>query len=218
MNATQKLLSLALVSVVMFATTGCKDDEQPEPVIATTINDLPADPATSFDPNSGQPTGYTNKFTFFSFKTGAQVDHADSATTKWDLAFRSTTIIVNSGTSGPGTAQAQIVDGIFDELAEAPADGYKSDDDVSPIGPPPNTSLAIATGSGKGWYTYDGPSQVNKPTAGKVFLVKTSDGRYVKMEILSYYKGAPATPTFNNEARYYTFRYVYQPNETRSFK
>ena len=59
---------------------------------------------------------------------------------------------------------------------------------------------------------------VNMPTAGKIIVAKTSDGRYAKMEILSYYKDAPATPTFNNEARYYTFRYVYQPNDTRSFE
>ncbi|MBK7652567.1 MAG: HmuY family protein [Flammeovirgaceae bacterium] len=99
----------------------------------------------------------------------------------------------------------------FDELAEAPETGYLSDNDVAPIGGAPNTNLAIHTGSGKGWYTYDGAGMVNKPTAGKIILVKTSENRYAKMEILSYYKDAPANPTFNNTARYYTFRYVYQP-------
>lgn len=214
----RRLFSFSLIIAAVFALSACKDDPQPDPIVATTIADLPADPATGFDSGTGQPTGYTSKFTFFSFKTGAIVDHADSATNKWDLGFRASTIIVNSATSGPGTSQVQIVNGIFDDITEAPAEGYKSDNDPSPIGGAPNANLAIPTGSGNGWYTYDGTAQVNKPTAGKVILVKTSEGRYAKMEILSYYKGAPPSPTYTNTPRYYTFRYVYQPNDSKSFK
>ena len=35
-----------------------------------------------------------------------------------------------------------------------------------------------------------------------------------KVEILSYYLGAPENPdAFTDPSRYYTFNYVYQPNE-----
>ena len=210
-------MSLILVAGFIIAFTGCNESEDPLPVVAVTFTNLAADPGTGFNPANGQPTGLTRKFTFFSFKTGEIVANIDSATNKWDLGFNGTTIIVNSATSGPGTAQAQIVSGIFDELATAPDAGYLSDNDPAPIAGAPNANLAIPTGSGKGWYTYDGVNMVNKPTAGKIIVVKTSEGKYAKMEIISYYKDAPANPTSANIARYYTFRYVYQPNDTMSF-
>jgi HmuY protein len=217
MNLIKSVLSFVIVAGFAILFAGCQEDEVTLPVVATTFSNLAADPGTGFNPSTGQPTGLTRQFTFFSFKTGDIVANADSATNKWDLGFNGTTIIVNSATSGPGTTQVQIVNGIFDELLEAPADGYKSDNDPAPIAGAPNANLAIPSGSGQGWYTYDGAAQVNRPTAGKVIVVKTSEGRFAKMEIISYYKDAPANPTSSNLARYYTFRYVYQPNDTRSF-
>jgi len=217
MNLIKSILSLALIVGLTIVFTGCDEEVDPLPIVATTFTNLAADPGTGFNPANGQPTGLTRKFTLFSFKTGEIILNADSATSKWDLGFNGTTIIVNSATSGPGSSQAQVLSGIFDELSTAPETGYKSDNDPTPIAGAPNANLAIPTGSGQGWYTYDGTNMVNKPSAGKIIVVKTSEGRFVKMEILSYYKDAPANPTFNNEARYYTFRYVYQPNETNAF-
>jgi hypothetical protein len=215
----RSVIPIALLGVCAFSFVGCSDDD-PEvtPVVSTTFSNLAADPGTGFDPASGQPIGTTAKFTFFSFDTGEIVANADSATDAWDLGFRATTIIVNNTTSGPGNAQVQIMDGIFDELAEAPEAGYLTDNDPSPIGGAPNANLAIPTGSGLGWYTYDGGAMVNRPTAGKIIMVKTSAGHYAKMEILSYYKDAPANPVNTDIPRYYTFRYVYQPEDTRSFE
>jgi hypothetical protein len=37
------------------------------------------------------------------------------------------------------------------------------------------------------------------------------------MEVISYYKGAPAQPVSTDESGYYTFRYVYQPDGSRGF-
>ena len=53
--------------------------------------------------------------------------------------------------------------------------------------------------------------------AGKVFVVKTHDGKYAKFEILSYYKDAPATPDATSVGRYYSFNYAYQANSTTTF-
>jgi hypothetical protein len=217
MNSVKSIFAgLSAVAASAFF-IACDKEEDPIPVVSSTFTNLAADPGTGFNPNTGQPTGLTRKFTLFSFKTGAVVANTDSATNKWDLGFNGTTIIVNSATSGPGTAEAQIVEGIFDSYTEAPAAGYLKDNDPAPIAGAPNANLAIPTGSGKGWYTYDGATMVNRPTAGKLIIVKTSEGRYAKMEVLSYYKDAPANPTSSSVARYYTFRFVYQPNDTRSF-
>jgi hypothetical protein len=97
-------------------------------------------------------------------------------------------------------------------------DGYKSDNKA---GATPAERNAIPTGSGNGWYTYTGATNLVAPIAGKVIVVKTAENRYAKFEILSYYKGAPASPAPEpagaDKDRYYTFRYVYQPNDTRVF-
>jgi hypothetical protein len=200
LNVKVALLLFAFVAVV-----GCDDDDEKETVTleATTTADLDA---TS-----------TSKYTLFSFKNNSVVANADSATANWDIAFRGTTIILNSGVSGPGTAAGQTISGIFDELAEAPVSGYASDSE----------SAKAIVGS-NGWYTYTGtattPNHAILPIAGKILVIKTADNKYVKMEIISYYKGNPdtTTATFADTAtrpasRYYTFRFIYQPDGTTNF-
>lgn len=222
MNLIKSILSLALLVGCTVTFISCNEEEDILPVVATTINDLNADYAPYENPlPTNRPPlriGATNKFTLFSFKTGAIVPNADSASTNWDIGFRSTTIIVNSGTSGPGNTTAQLLSGTLSNLTEAPLDGYKSDNKT---GTTPAERNAIPTGSGNGWYTYTAATNLVAPIAGKVIVVKTGDNRYAKLEILSYYKGAPASPSPEpagaDQDRYYTFRYVYQPNDTQIF-
>jgi len=206
-------MNRSAVYLILFfsAMVACKKEDTPEPLapISKTINNLAADPGTGIDPQNGQPIGTTNKFTLFSFATGTTVPNSDSATNKWDLGFKGTTIIANSGISGPGNAGIILTTGILEDIAEAPESGYVSDN---------STSLAIPAGSGKGWYTYDGQAMVIRPTAGKILLVRTAEGKYAKMEIISYYKDAPANPTFMIPARYFTFRYFYQSDGSRILK
>jgi hypothetical protein len=195
---------------VLIIVAGCKKSIlEPDPVEpqgrVTLVKDLPADTA-----NSG-------KFTFFSLRDSSVVSNSDSATTKWDLGFRSTTIIINGGASGPGQAGAIVITGTdFDTLSTAPASGYATD---SP------TTRAI-----RGWYTYTGnsptpPKHTVIPNPGTVIVLRTADGKYAKLEILSYYKGAPnpipynaTTGTPTAPPRYYTFRYFYQPDGSRRLR
>ena len=79
------------------------------------------------------------------------------------------------------------------------------------------TALAITTGSGKGWYNYDAANNWISPIAGKVLVIKTGDGKFAKMEILSYYKDAPSAVSATAIARYFTFRYIYQANGSKKF-
>ena len=173
-----------------------------------TIKDLAADPTTGFDPNNGMPIGDTKRFTFFRFSDSSIVANTDNATTKWDIGFRASTIIVNSGISGPGSAAAYVQTGLFSELKEIPTDSiFKTDVSAS--------NLAV----GKSWYTYNGQTMIFSPTPGKTLVVKCSDGKYAKIELLSYYKGSPVAPdAFKDQARYYTFRYVYQSNGSKKFE
>ncbi len=204
MNSFKKII-LFTVSVSLFLS--CKKDEVTikEPVKAETVKDLAADPTTIS--GTGQPVA-SGKFTFYNFKNGI-VPNADSTTNKWDVAFRGTTILTNGGSSGTGQGGAVVLNGIFDEIKEIPASSTFAQDS--------KTVLAIPTGSGKGWYNYDAPTNIISPIAGKVLLIRTGDGKYAKIEILNYYKGAPAKPDANSVARHYTFRFAYQPDGSLKF-
>lgn len=207
MNTVKSFLTLLFFVGFAVCFTACKKDD-PAPVTLTgnTIKDLAADPPSGgYNPTNGQPIGVTGKYTLFSFKTGAVVANTDSATTKWDIGFNGSKIIVNSGTSGPGSAAALVQTGLFDQITTAPDAGYTQDNkSAAPV------FYAIARGSGKGWYNYDQATNLISAKAGVVLIFKTADGKYAKMEIQNYYKGAPAAPTSTTADRYYTFRYLYQ--------
>ncbi|WP_395632854.1 HmuY family protein [Flavobacterium sp.] len=199
------LKSVLVLSVVSLLTS-CSDDDNNATNVSLetkTFSNLYA-PQTG---GQGQPVG--GAFTKFSFSQNTTVTD-DS----WDIAFRGTTIIVNGGsaigiTDEPtrtGNGAVSIVTNTLDAVTTIP--------DVSSFVQDATNAYAIPTGSGNGWYNYNSTTNLITSIAGKVFVVKTHDGKYAKMEIISYYKDAPATPDATALSRYYTFRYVYQPNGT----
>ena len=201
-------LAIALAGAALAACDGADPVDNPQPMAAQRVNDLAADPIVGIDTVTGQPIG-TGRYTFYSLRENAVVPSSDSATTEWDIALRGTTILINGGTSGPGDGAAQVWTGVFEELLEAPADGYAVDS---------GTGNAIPIGSGNGWYNYNPPLNLITPIPGRVIVLKTADGRYAKLRILSYYRGAPAEPNAQvHEARYYTFDFVLQSDGSRSF-
>ena len=200
-----KTIKLFILSLVLITFHNCDDDD---PVLLDTVSITVEDLHAPQEGGQGQPI--SGLFAKFDFESGLQTE-SDS---EWDVAFRGTTIIVNGGTSlgsadepeRTGDAGVYIFDGAMAEMTavetsliiQDSADGY-----------------AITPGSGNGWYTYAGaPTYLINPTPGKILVFRTRDGKYAKMEILSYYLGAPENPdAFSDPSRYYTFNYVYQPNE-----
>ncbi len=184
------------------------------PIAALSVKDIPADTVVGL---SAQGAPITNgKYTFYSLEKNAIVPNTDSASTKWDIAFMATRIIINGGTSGAGQGGAFVYTGLFDDLKIIPADSVFKTDNAP-------TSYAITAGSGKGWYTYDGLNNLITPLAGRVLVIRTASGKYVKMEITSYYKGGATLPASASDMekltkqRYYSFRFAYQPNGTKMF-
>ncbi|WP_372944687.1 IPT/TIG domain-containing protein [Muriicola sp.] len=178
----------------------------------TVLDDLEAGTVENlFAPQTGgQGQGEIGgDFTRFSFESGGVTE----SETEWDIAFRGTTIAVNGGVvtgtndepERNGNAGAAIVNGIFDEILTA--EGLEFAQDAQ-------GAFAIPTGSDNGWYNYNFMTNVVSPIPGVVLVFRTHDGRYAKVEILSYYENAPANPDgFADASRYYTFNYVYNPNE-----
>lgn len=130
------------------------------------------------------------------------LNKAVQSTEAWDLSFTGTTI----ATSG----SVQLVDGVFSAYTTAPASEY-------------------ATGKVATWYTYTGttsvPNHAILPISGKIILVKTKEGKYAKVDMISYYKGNPNTSTAafaelttRPASKYYTFQFAYQPDGTTDLK
>ena len=127
---------------------------------------------------------------FFDFDRASPVVPPD--TVGWDLAFRRFTIV-------PAAAVADLGISAFDAVTEAPVDGYVE----STFG---RDTLNTAIDR---WYSYSMMSHLLEPN-GHVYVVRTAESRYAKLELLSYYcpgvvAGCP------------TFRYVYRPDGGRVF-
>jgi hypothetical protein len=199
------------------ALVACSKDEETivVPVSAVTVKDLAADTVTGLGVDGRPQSAGTT--TYYSLVDNKVIASTDAASTKWDIAFSSTKILVNSGTSGPGLGGAFVYVGLFDALKSIPADSNFATDNANAA------SFAIPLGSGKAWYTYDGLTTLVSPIAGRVLVIRTATGKFAKIEILNYYKGGvtlPATASVNDKLfkqRYYTFRYAYQPNGSKTF-
>ncbi len=202
-------LSIALVA--------CTKDEETivVPVSAITVKDLAADTVTGLGLDGRPQSAGTT--TYYSLVDNKAIASTDAASTKWDIAFSSTKILINGGTSGPGIGGAFVYVGLFDALKTIPTDSNFATDNTNAA------SFAIPLGSGRAWYTYDGLTTLISPIAGRVLVIRTATGKFAKIEIISYYKGGvtlPASASVNDKLfkqRYYTFRYAYQPNGSKTF-
>ncbi|MDF4203369.1 HmuY family protein [Maribacter sp. SA7] len=201
---TKNILAVAFLTLT-FASCSNDDDSTPtDPVQTETVSNLYA-PQTG---GQGQPVG--GEFTKFDFETGA----VTTSDTDWDVAFRGTTIAVNGGAvtgtedepERNGNAAVAEVTGTLASVTTAEDLTFNQDADAT---------FAIATGSDNGWYNYAGdPTHLITPIPGKVFVFRTTAGNYAKVEFISYYEDAPAEPdAFADGTPYYTFNYVYNPNE-----
>ena len=127
---------------------------------------------------------------YFSFRLGTVIEGAGA---DWDLAFRRYQILANGGPQYAGRGGiADLGTVAFDEVDAVPATGYQPNERTPD---PRNPAIAY-------WYRYGFFSHVLSPKP-HVWAVRTADGRYAKIELLSYYcaRGEPGC---------LTFRYVYQ--------
>jgi hypothetical protein len=205
------ILFVQAIFVCCFAVSSCQQNNASTPTTPSTpaptasqgktvvVRDLAADPMN------------TGRFTYFNLKDSAIVTGADTASAKWDIAFRSTTIWINGGTGRFGQARAQVLTAQdYEMLTVAPESGWRVDSSA--------TNLAITARSGAGWYNYNSMTNIISPIPGVVIALRTADGKYAKLQIQSYYRGAPAMPDANSAARHYTFRYFYQADGSRNLR
>jgi hypothetical protein len=187
--------SLAVLVAVVFGLISCDKDNDTAAITITTK----VDSVTASFSNSGS-------FTFFSFKNGAVVANADSATNKWDFAVRRTTFLINSASSGPGIGGAILQNVLYSTATAAPATGYAVDTTTS--------NRAIVDGS---WYNYNPATRAFTPKAGQTFFIKTGTGKFAKMELLATDPIVPAGAQSPTQVKY-KFTFTYQDNGTTSLQ
>ncbi len=169
-----------------------------------TVKNLPANADSS------------NKFTYFRFSDSSVVTGVDTVNFKWDIAFKNTTIIINGSTPGGagiryGSGGAIVYTASFDTISVVPVLPFAVDTTA--------TKLAITPGSGNGWYSYDFVNNIVNPILTRTLIIRTGDGKYAKVQILSYYKDSNPQPNPNPlNFRYYTFKYTYQPDGSQKIK
>ena len=207
-------ISILILSSIIFL-TACEKDK-PTPTIdqraysvttegkVVTVRNLPGDTIVGSTPQ-GQPVG-AGRYSFFSLESGQWIPNTDSNSNRWDLAFAGTTIRINNVTSGPGSGGAFVFNGSFESLNAVPADSTFRVDN-HPV------SYAIPRGSGRAWYTYDGPTNLLTPIPGRTLVIRTASGQTAKLEILNYYRGG-VTPSAAapdsikiRDQRFFHFRY-----------
>jgi len=124
----------------------------------------------------------TDRWRRFDFRRGDVVDSGG-----WDIAFRRFHLI-----TAPGGGIVDLGAVPFDSVRELPLDGYLGNTNA------PDT---INPGVGK-WYGYSMLSHL-LTSKHHVYGVRTSGGRYAKLELLAYYCRDVGTACV-------TFRYAYQ--------
>ncbi|HMI04351.1 MAG TPA: HmuY family protein [Pedobacter sp.] len=200
---------LLLMTAITLLCSCTKKEIKPElqDTKSTVIKDLPGD--------VGNTVGSGNEFTpfYLSLKTGAKADPSKVKTSEWDIAFTkeyNSLLVANNGSTpgtpgygGTGTGSFLIVEKPYDQVTLAPSAAEFSASGISGIG--------WDSGNGIGWFFYDLKTHIAVPVKNRTFLLRTAEGKYAKIEMVSMYKGAPATVSdLNWPAPYFTFRYYLQ--------
>ena len=192
-----------LFATTLFIFTACSDSGNDGPAaveakiasdIAANVNTIfaPAEPDKDVEGDTESSPGYT----FYDLETGSTI--SDSLSSDWDIAFGGTTILANSGNGGG----IQLLQTPYADVETAPETGFEASNNT--------------------WYTYtgeapNGPKHAVLANENETLVVKTPDGKYAKVQILSYYEGNPdtSTPEFASfmtrpSSKYFTFNYTIQ--------
>jgi hypothetical protein len=200
-----------LLSVLILFFTSCEKNSNNDVIIDEDVITFVELNASQYIVNPSDSV-LTGKYEKFSFSEGDTVSHDN-----WDVAFRGTTIIVNGGDSyninqpeREGKAAVYIATGIMSDIQTVDLSKLEQD---NTSGPAIVDDLGI---SGDGWASYDMSTHIISPIAGRILVFRTHDDKYAKMEIVYYYDSPNPDPSNGDYGGYYTFNYVYQPNDNNT--
>ncbi|MBS9767769.1 MAG: HmuY family protein [Flavobacteriaceae bacterium] len=162
-----------------------------------------------YAPSTGKgyrPSDKGGKFVKFDLETGKITE----SETDWDIAFRYSTIILNGGKkigykdepNRNANVSGYIEKHPFEEIKTVSEKEFRQDK---------KNELAISDNvqNGTGLWSYSMKHHYVLPIPGKALILKTRNGKYIKMQVKSFYKCIPKIPKVADESYgYYTFRYT----------
>ncbi|PID68176.1 MAG: hypothetical protein CR968_02835 [Flavobacteriia bacterium] len=213
-----KLFNVAvlLLAVSMF-TVSCKkddpEDEKPE-VMSKTIDDKDV-------------TDY-GKWYYFSFAEDKFIGEgsSDPATgddaawkerTDWDIAFHRNNVRTNGGASGNGNGGIMLLetedfDSVKDfTMGEFTMDTMEEGAVIAEFVMPPSYLDASINTAVNHWTVYSMEDHLYHMQIKNVFIVKTADNKYAKMQFTNFYND-------NDEGGYISLKYAYQSNGSATFE
>ena len=203
------IFMLVLASLCALFATGCERVAGTEfdPASATYSPTAPRPVATI--EHLTEPTVYTidarseNVWVYFDFSRGAVVPVLNPKQDGWDLAFKRYVMRTNGGRSNPDGQGAVLTlqERDFAAVSRVPEDvGFQADVH-------PKNRLHAFNPALEKWYNYSYLANVLAPKP-EVYIIRTQDGKYAKMRMLSYY-------CTGSVAGCMTFEYVYQGDGSR---
>lgn len=195
-----RLKSVIVIFAALIIFSACEKDDTEDSNKLESVTDIVA------------ATSYTD-WVYYSFSEGKTIEITDPKTsTSWDIGLLRNHIRTNSGSSGNGEGGAYDAGTInFDTFIEAPETGYAIDDSVQAFNFATMQYSPVAANSVlETWGTFtDAQPPVLEPS-NKVFVIKTAEGKYVKIIVLNYYG--------TEGSGYITFKYTYQPDGSRKLE
>lgn len=213
------LTSISLLCLLSLGFNGCKDDESSTTAPDNTNKTLTIKTVFDLEPN------LADGWLYYSFDTESIIPASQAETDLWDIKFRALDfdpdkpetykvlintyiskgfIFLNSGTVNVnGKTLGIVMDSSYTQLTTAPADANFKQDDTTYAGV---TSKSIITNQ---FLVYSGaPNHAVSQKSSNVLVLKTKSGIYVKMQLLSMYKGHPETPTTKDDVGFYSIAYT----------
>ena len=213
---TLKIFTLLLIAGTIGFTSCKKDDD--EPTEETTTNET----LKTGEISLSSTELYKDDWVYFSFETGTEVSEIDSTNyttkTNWDIAFHSHVGRTNSGAStkeGKGGIYV-VADTDFNNIDKADANNFAVDDSVNIVSGIGIYMPTFKKVSGNAVFAdaFDVDDSVHPPLytpTKKVFVIKTANGKYAKIQITSDHNA-------ESESGHITFKYAYQTDGSTSLK
>ena len=186
MGNTFKIFAMLLAATVLFHFTLNMMLENIEEFETVPLPPKKIPKLVTFNPVIKVNASSSKTWTLVNFSTGKIYKIADPEKEKsriaklnWDLGFQRTKIITNSGITNPSGHVGVLNLGTvkFDDIRKSPETGFLVDS--KSFGKVLNKGIAD-------WYNYRTRTH-NVESRKNVYVVRTSNGQYMKMRILNYY-------------------------------
>lgn len=189
-------LFVAAISAIVVASV-----RRPEPPVFALSNLAPHDPRGGLvGPDTVTLDARSDDFwVLFDLERGGLT----SDSTSWDIGVKRHRLVINGGDGFVGRGGVLLVEAPFEEVVEAPSEGYMTSR-VTPGGDTVNVAL-------DDWYAYGFFSHLLEPRPASTFVLRTAEGNYARLQILSYYCPGP-------EPGCMTLEYVLNGDGARAFK